>query len=140
MDRKEKKIAILFIILLLLKTSFLFFPSIEPFYTITNTDQYAHEVTTSISSENGEYSWQRYYEIGPGDTIEVKKPLRLVVKWVNPFREADIFYSSSDYDYFIASKGKEHYIHTQPAISTCMFFELHTESEEFEIEHVGTHH
>ena len=131
-----KPLYYLIIILIILS----FFPEVEPFYTITNTDQYAHEVTTSISSYNDEYSWQKYYEIRPGETIKVKKPLSLVIKWVNPFREADIFYSSSHYDYYISSEEKEVYDHIQPGFSTCVFFELQNESGEFEIEMVGTHY
>ncbi|WMW26280.1 hypothetical protein RE474_06095 [Methanolobus sediminis] len=136
-ENKTKAITIAYFLLIITLS---FFPSIEPFYTITNDDQYAHEITTSITSENGEYSWQRYYQLQPGETIEIKKPVSLIIKWIDPFREEDIFYSSSDYTYMVASEGKEVYDHLQPAISTCVIFELYNESEEFEIEYVATHY
>ncbi|MDI3487122.1 MAG: hypothetical protein PWQ51_1402 [Methanolobus sp.] len=138
--KQDKITKVIIVLCFLLVITLSFFPTIEPFYTITNTDQYAHEFSTSISSENGEYSWQRYYELSPGETIEVRKPLSLVIRWINPFRETDIFYSSSDYEYYISSEGKKVYISVQPAISTCFFFELKNESGEYEIDMGRTHY
>jgi hypothetical protein len=126
-ERITKMITVLYI-LLVITLSFL--PSIEPFYTITNTDQYAHEVTTNISSYKDEYSWQAYYQLGPGESVEIRKPVSLMVKWINPFRETEIFYSSSDYTYMVASEGYQHIASIQPGFSTSMSFELHNESGE----------
>jgi hypothetical protein len=126
-ERITKMITVLYF-LLVITLSFL--PSIEPFYTITNTDQYAHEVTTNISSYKDEYSWQAYYQLGPGESVEIRKPVSLMIKWINPFRETEIFYSSSDYTYMIASEGYQHTASIQPGLSTSMSFELHNESGE----------
>lgn len=129
-------IPIFYLILLLILLSFL--PSVEPFFTITNNDQYTHTVNASISSENGEYSWQGQYVLEPGETVEVKKPVSLIFKWIKPAGNSSIFYSSSGYEYFIASEEKEYYVGIEPGISTTIYFELLNESQEFEIKIAGT--
>lgn len=125
-------IPIIYVIIVLI---YFAFPSIEPFYTITNADDHTHEINISISSYNDEYSWQEYYKLGPGETIEVKKPLSLVIKWLNPFRgEAEIFHSPSEYAYILTLEEYEFSTDFEPGISTSISLELHNKSIEFPIE------
>jgi hypothetical protein len=120
-----------YLIILLVVLSF--FPEVEPFYTITNADQYTQEINISISSNNDEYSWQEYYELEPGETIEVKKPLSLVIKWLNPFKEEDIFHSVSEYTYIVTLGEYQYITDFEPGISTGISLELHNKSIEFPI-------
>lgn len=128
----------IFYILLVITISL--FSSIEPFYTITNVDQYTREVTTNITSTHDEYSWQGHYQLEPGETVEIKKPVSLMIGWMNPFKESELFHSSSEYTYMVASGGYECYMGIEPGLSTSMSFELCNESEGFGIDVTKTHY
>ncbi|SFM69190.1 hypothetical protein [Methanolobus profundi] len=107
--------------------------SAGPFYTITNNDQYSHSVSIVISGNDGEYFKHESYQLEPGGSAQLEKPYGLMLKWFNPFKEGDIFYSAMDYEYHITSEEKEKFIYITPCLSTCIEFELTNESGDYQI-------
>lgn len=72
-DEKIKPILpILFILLIGID---LFFPGIEPFYTIINDDQYPHNVTIKVSEDAGGFLDERFYQLDPGESATLEKPI-----------------------------------------------------------------
>lgn len=110
------------------------FATVEPFYTIKNSDQYPHNVTVRINGYEGEYYQETYYQLEPGETVQVKKPINIILRWSNPFTKGELYYAPGKYESYIGSEDKKHFFSGVPSLSTTYNIELTNESGKFEID------
>ena len=101
---------------------------VEPLYTVKNQDLSPHNVTIEVAGSDEEYTEITNYELNPGESADVEKPLILLLKWSNPFKEGYLYHASGEYLFILESENRSVVYHHVPHKSGTVVFELKNES------------
>ncbi|MEZ5334711.1 MAG: hypothetical protein R2741_05475 [Methanolobus sp.] len=135
MKQYLKMIAGVFLVLVLLAIMLgpLVFIRVEPLYSVENQDIYPHNVTVKVDGYKAEYKETSNYELNPGESVEFEKPLNMLLKWSNPFKEGYLYHASGDYLFVLESENKSASCFSVPHKSNTVLFELKNESGNFSV-------
>lgn len=132
-QKAKSTLVIIFFVLLLMVLYINQFILPAPLYTISNHDDYPHNVTVRITGYNGEYFEETTYYLSPGSSVTSRKPQWLLLKWYNPFEEGYMGFASGNYEYYIESENISESYNMTPHKFNTVVFDLTNESGVFDI-------
>jgi hypothetical protein len=130
-SKRTKNHFVFFSVLLIILISIV--ADIEPLYTIHNSDKYSHNATIEIIGYEGEQLMYAFYQLEPGQTVQLNKIDTLIIKWSNPHKEGKLNYAPGISEYVTKSEGLTHYVSQNADVPHHVYFELVNESGEFEL-------